>query len=156
MPPRLLIRSSPVHGAGCYTLDPIRKGARVLEYNGPRLPKSEADDRYSERTVTYLFGVGDHDTVIDGFGTAMFLNHHCDPNCQTEETEDERILIHAIRDIAAGEELTYEYHLYDSDEEDQPCFCGSPRCRGTMFSPAEVKRRRKLGLPLTTRRQSRG
>jgi uncharacterized protein len=26
--PRLLIRSSAIHAAGCYTLDPIRRGAR--------------------------------------------------------------------------------------------------------------------------------
>ena len=155
MHPRLIIRSSPVHGAGCYTLDPVRKGARVAEYDGPRLSKSLADERYSTRDITYLFGVGDRDTVIDGFGTAMFLNHHCDPNCQTEEDDDERIFIIALRDIAAGEELTYEYHLYDSDEADQPCFCGASICRGTMFSPAEVKRRKKLKLPLTTRSSGR-
>ena len=149
--PRLVIRSSPVHGAGCYTLDPIRKGARVAEYDGPRLSKRDADIRYAERQVTYLFGVGERNVVIDGFGMAMFLNHHCEPNCQTEESEDERVYVLALRNIAPGEELTYEYHLYDSDEQDQPCFCGAASCRGTMFSVAEVRRRKKLGLPLTVR-----
>lgn len=151
MTPRLIIRSSPVHGAGCYTLQPIRKGARVLEYDGPRIPKDLADIRYAERDVTYLFGFGDRGMVIDGFGTGMFLNHCCEPNCESEEDEDGRIFVMALRNIAAGEELTYEYHLYDSDEDDQPCYCGKPRCRGTMFSPAEVRRRKRLGLPMTLR-----
>jgi hypothetical protein len=50
----------------------------------------------------------------------------------------------AIRDIAAGEELTYEYNLYDSDDAEGDCHCGAEKCRGTMFSEAEVKRRKKL------------
>lgn len=152
MLPRLILRSSPVHGCGCYTLDPIRSGARVAEYDGPRMTKAEADERYAERDITYLFGVQDRDTVIDGFGTAMFINHCCEPNCQTEEDEEGHVYILALRNIAAGEELTYEYHLYDSDEDDQPCYCGTDACRGTMFSEAEVRRRKKLGLPMTLKK----
>ena len=145
--PRLLIRSSAIHAAGCYTLDPIRRGARVIEYDGPRLSKKEADDRYAGRDITYLFGFGGQGDVIDGFGTAMFINHSCDPNCETED-EKGRIYIVAIRDIAAGEELTYEYNLYDSDDADADCTCGAAKCRGTMFSDAEVKRRAKLAAKL--------
>ncbi|HVG26653.1 MAG TPA: SET domain-containing protein-lysine N-methyltransferase [Acidobacteriaceae bacterium] len=141
--PRLLIRSSAIHAAGCYTLDPIARGRRILEYDGPRIPKELADERYSGRPVTYLFGFGDKGEVIDGFGAAMFINHSCAPNCETEEA-DSRIFIRAIRDIAAGEELVYEYNLYDSDEDNADCFCGAPGCRRTMFSDAELKRRARL------------
>jgi SET domain-containing protein len=107
------------------------------------MPKPEADKRYADRYVTYLFGYGAKDMVIDGFGTAMFMNHCCEPNCETEE-EDERIFVVALRDIAAGEELVYEYNLWDSDEATQDCFCGKPNCRGTMFAADEVERREKL------------
>jgi SET domain-containing protein len=116
------------------------------------MTKAEADERYANRDITYLFGVQDRDTVIDGFGTPMFINHCCEPNCQTEEDEDGHVYILALRNIAAGEELTYEYHLYDSDEDDQPCYCGTDACRGTMFSEAEVRRRKKLGLPLSLKK----
>lgn len=54
---------------------------------------------------------------------------------------DGRIFVVAIRDIAAGEELTYEYNLYDSDDENADCYCGAKKCRGTMFSEDEVERR---------------
>ena len=138
--PRLLIRSSAIHAAGCYSLDPIPRGARVIEYDGIRLSKSVADERYAGRDVTYLFGFGANGDVIDGFGTAMFLNHSCAPNCETTETRG-RVFINAIRDIAAGEELVYEYNLYDSDEDDAPCYCNAPQCRGTMFSDLELARR---------------
>ncbi len=154
MLPRLFLRASPVHGCGCYTLDSIRAGARIAEYDGPRMPKAEADERYRNRDVTYLFGVSERDTVIDGFGAAMFINHCCSPNCQTEE-DDGHIYVIALRNIAAGEELTYEYHLYDSDEDDQPCYCGAENCRGTMFSEKEIRRRIRLGLPLTLRKPRR-
>lgn len=141
MPPGLIIRSSSIHAAGCYTTRPIRKGARVVEYDGPRLSKDEADLRYEHRSITYLFSCGE-DTVIDGFGTAMFINHSCSPNCETVEA-DGRIFVVALRDIAAGEELLYEYNLFDSEDEDQDCYCGASNCRGTMFSDDELKRRAK-------------
>ena len=142
--PRLIVRSSDIHAAGCYSLDPIPSGAVIAEYDGPRIPKAVADERYGGRPVTYLFGFGEQDEVIDGFSTSMFMNHSCAANCETEE-EDERIFIRALRDIAPGEELVYDYHLYDSDLEDEaPCFCGAPNCRGTMYSESELARRARL------------
>jgi len=141
--PRLLIQSSAIHAAGCITLDPISKGQRVLEYDGPRLNKGLADIRYAERMVTYLFGVGQGNEVVDGFGTGMFLNHSCDPNCETEDRRG-HIYVTATRDIAAGEELVYEYNLYDSDLSDvADCYCGAKQCRGTMYSDLELKRRER-------------
>src|ERR1700679_2091209 len=111
----LIVRSSSIHAAGCYTTRKIKKGMRVIEYDGPRFTKDEADERYSNRDITYLFSSGEDEVVIDGFGTAMFINHSCDPNCESESI-DGRVFIVAIRDIDAGEELTYEYHLHDSDD----------------------------------------
>ncbi len=140
MPSGLIIRSSAIHAAGCYTMRPIRRGEKVCEYDGPRFTKQVADDRYAGRFITYLFSFGEEGTVIDGFGTAMFLNHCCEPNCESGE-DGGRVFITAIRDIAAGEELTYEYNLHDSDDEPGICHCGAPGCRGTMFSAEEVKRR---------------
>jgi len=142
--PRLLIRSSSIHAAGCYTLDAIPNGRRIMEYTGPLVSKAVADERYSGRPVTYLFGFEDGSSdVIDGFGTAMFLNHCCAPNCDTDE-KNGRIFIRAIRDIAPGEELVYEYNLYDSDDDPADCYCGEPNCRGTMYSDEELKRRARI------------
>ena len=143
--PGLIVRSSEIHAAGCYTTRARRKGERICEYDGPRMAKPVADVRYADRFVTYLFGYGEGDMVIDGFGAAMFMNHSCAPNCETQE-HAERIFVVALRAIAAGEELVYEYNLWDSDESTQDCYCGTPNCRGTMFSPGEVSRREKLGM----------
>ena len=137
----LIIRSSAIHAAGCYTTTAIRKGTRVAEYDGPRLSKDEADACYEESPITYLFGLGDGSLVIDGHCMAMFINHSCDPNCETEEV-DGRVWITAIKNIEPGEEITYDYCLYDGGDDEAVCNCGATRCRGTMYSNEE-KRRRK-------------
>jgi SET domain-containing protein len=137
----LVIRSSAIHAAGCYTTTVIRKGARVAEYTGHMLTKHEADKRYEDSPVTYLFGLGDGSMVIDGHSAAMFVNHSCAPNCETEEI-DGRVWIMALRHIASGEEITYDYCLYDGGDDEAVCNCGARKCRGTMYSAEEVKSRR--------------
>jgi hypothetical protein len=71
---------------------------------------------------------------------AMFVNHSCQPNCETDEI-DGHVYIFAIRNIKPGEELTYDYWLYDGDD-DAPCYCGSKKCRGSMYSPTELKKQK--------------
>ena len=137
----LIIRSSAIHAAGCYTTAPVRKGQRVVEYSGPRLTKVQADVLYEDSPVTYLFGLGDGKTVIDGHSAAMFINHSCDPNCETEEIKG-RIWIRALRPIAAGEEITYDYHLYDGNDDEAACNCGAAACRGSMYSKTELRKRK--------------
>jgi len=139
---RLIVRSSAIHAAGVFTLEPIRKGTLIVEYTGTRMKHDDADELYARRPYTYLFGVGDGSYVVDGFSMAMYLNHSCDPNCETEEDEDEHVWIRAMRDIAAGEELVYDYFLYDG-EGDAPCTCGAEGCRGTMYSHKELRKRRR-------------
>ncbi len=137
----LIIRASDIHESGCYTTTAIRKGARVAEYTGPLLTRAEADAAYKNSRITYLFGLGDGSMVIDGHCTAMYINHSCDPNCETVE-KNGRVWVKAIRNIAAGEELTYDYCLYDGDEDEAACNCRTANCRGTMYSEEEVKRRK--------------
>jgi hypothetical protein len=138
----LMIRSSAIHAAGCYTDRPIRKGSRVAEYTGHMLTKKEADKLYENSPVTYLFGLGDGSMVIDGHSMTMFINHSCDANCETEEI-DGHVYVLAARNIKPGEEITYDYCLYDGGEDEANCNCGSKGCRLTMYSPKEVKSRRK-------------
>ncbi|HWX53807.1 MAG TPA: SET domain-containing protein-lysine N-methyltransferase [Verrucomicrobiae bacterium] len=140
----LIVKSSPLHGAGVYSTAPIKKGQRVLEYTGPKITKEQCEGMYAGTEVTYLFGMDDGKTVIDGFGTAAFVNHSCDPNCETDEIRG-HIWIIALKNIKAGEELTYDYNLYDGEPGEQaPCYCGTKNCRGTMFSEDEIKRQKKL------------
>jgi uncharacterized protein len=150
----VIVRSSSLHGAGVYTTTPLRKGTRVLEYTGPRLKKEETDGLYAENEVTYLFTMDDPNVVIDGFGMAAFVNHSCDPNCESDQIRD-RIWIVALRDIEAGEELTYDYCLWDGEPGDEaPCYCGAKNCRGTMYSEEEIARQKKLLRQRAKRKKS--
>ena len=138
----LVVRPSPIHSVGVYTNAFIRKGKRVVEYAGERITPEEADRRYDGVSRTYLYGLEDGKTVIDGHGMGAYLNHSCDPNCEVDEVKG-RVWLFALRDIAAGEELVWDYNLYD-DDDPAPCHCGSPKCRGTMYSRewmAKMRRR---------------
>lgn len=150
----LIIRSSAIHAAGCYTTTAVRKGTRVAEYTGPRLSKEEADAANEESPITYLFGLGDGSVVIDGHCMAMFINHSCDPNCETEEVRG-CVWIRAIRKIEPGEEITYDYCLYDGGQDDALCNCGARNCRGTMYSPQEVRRRKAVARKTAKKKSGR-
>jgi len=140
----LVIRRSKIHNAGCYTKAAIKKGTQIVEYTGPRLTVAEANKKYKKAVRTYLFGLDDEKHVIDGEGTAAFINHSCAPNCEPDEIGG-KVYIFALRNIKAGEELTYDYNLYDGELDDESiCHCGAKNCRGTMYSEEEVARRKKL------------
>ena len=76
------------------------KGRSIVEYDGERITVEEADRRYDGVSRTYLYGLDDGKTVIDGHGLGAYLNHSCDPNCEVDEIKG-RVWLFAIRDIAA-------------------------------------------------------
>jgi uncharacterized protein len=156
-PPLIEVRNSPVHGLGVFALRRIRKGTRVIEYLGERVSHAEADRRYENKDAndnhTFLFIV-DARTVIDagvGGNEARFVNHACDPNCESV-VQDRRVFIEAIRTIQPGEELNYDYQI-QREADDPPdidaifaCRCGHEGCRGSMLWPprrAKPRRRKK-------------
>lgn len=136
----LILRKSRIHSYGCYTDRRIRKGALVVEYVGERMSNEQADDLYDDFANTYLFGINGGKRIIDGYGVAAFVNHSCDPNCETDQIRGKMWII-AMRDIEPGEELTYDYNLYDDEyRDDAPCSCGAVRCRGSLFSAAHLRK----------------
>ena len=137
----LVVRPSRIHSVGVFTNAPVRKGTRLIEYTGKFLTPDEADRLYEGAPRTYLYGLGDGKKIIDGEGIAAYLNHSCDPNCEIDEIKN-RAYIFALRDIAAGEELLWDYNLYD-DDDPAPCHCGSAKCRGTMYSREWIAKLRR-------------
>jgi uncharacterized protein len=148
--PLIEVRPSSLHGMGVFAARRIRKGTRVIEYIGERVSHAEADRRYEDKDAgdahTFLFIV-DARTVIDagvGGNEARFVNHGCQPNCESV-IENRRVYIEAVRAIAPGEELTYDYQI-QREPDDPPdvdavfaCHCGSERCRGSMLWPPRRK-----------------
>ena len=153
---KVAVRNSPIHGRGMYAVADIAKGERVIEYRGAIISWKEADERPpsdpNDPNHTFLFSLSDGKRVIDASqngNDARWINHSCDPNCETEETEDGRVYIEALRAIPAGEELHYDYCLIIDGKitkkvkRDYLCRCGSPDCRGTMLALKEKKKKKK-------------
>jgi len=137
----LVIRKSAIHSFGCYTTKRIRKGTLIVEYVGERLGREEANELYEDSPNTYLFGLDGGRQIIDGHGVAAFVNHSCKPNCETDQIGGKMWVI-ARRDIEPGEELTYDYNLYDGEEE-IPCLCRAKRCRGSLYSTEHLRKLKK-------------
>ncbi|WP_299509912.1 SET domain-containing protein-lysine N-methyltransferase [uncultured Limnohabitans sp.] len=147
---RIQVRRSGVHGKGVFALQDLAEGETLIEYVGEIISWDEAQDRHphdpNDPNHTFYFHVNE-DRVIDalhGGNSSRWINHSCNPNCEADEDND-RIFIKAIRNIAAGEELNYDYGLIIDEpytkklKAEYPCWCGSANCRGTLLSPKERK-----------------
>ena len=140
-----VVRRSSIHGRGVFAARPIPKGTRIVEYRGKRISYGLACELYPDvdgaPTHTFLFEIDD-DTVIDAAqngNAARWINHSCQPNCEAVEV-DGRIYIEAVRAIRPGEELGYDYGITleerhtPTEKRRWPCYCGKPKCRGTLLA----------------------
>lgn len=140
-------RDSGIHGRGVYALSDISAEEKIVEYVGELVDKDESGKRgvkqaaraevHGEAAV-YIFNLS-RKYDIDGnfpWNIARLINHSCEPNCEAWQT-GRRIHIHALRDIAAGEELSFDYGFDVECYEDHPCLCGSRSCVGYIVSRAQ-------------------
>ena len=147
------VRTSPIHGRGVFATRTIRKGAKIIEYRGARIGRSDADVQPvrdpKDPHHTFLFELSDG-TIIDaasGGNSARWINHSCEPNCESVEYDDGKLFIHARRTIRAGEELCYDYRIpvegrgSERDRKAYACACRSSRCRGTLLLEAGSRRK---------------
>jgi SET domain-containing protein len=142
---RIQVRRSGVHGKGVFALTDIARGERIIEYVGEVISWEEAQRRHphdpSDPNHTFYFHIDDKHVIdaLYGGNVSRWINHSCGPNCEADEDQG-RIYIKARRKIKAGEELNYDYGLVIDEpltvemKADYPCWCGSPKCRGTLLS----------------------
>ena len=151
---RIQTRRSGVHGNGVFAVQDIAEGETLIEYKGEVISWKEALRRHPHDPAqphhTFYFHIDD-DRVIDGKvngNAARWINHSCEPNCEADE-QDGRVFIKALRNIAAGDELNYDYGLVIDEPYTQkllsefPCWCGSVDCRGTLLAPKDDKKSKK-------------
>ena len=148
------MRASSIHGRGLYATKDIPAGTLIIEYVGERITKAESDRRDEKRLArmkagksdgcVYIFEVNKrHD--IDGdvpWNTARLINHSCDANCESDTIRG-HIWIKARRDIAAGEELAYDYGFDLANWRDHPCRCGTKKCVGYIVTKTQRWRVKK-------------
>jgi hypothetical protein len=149
----VVVRRSRIQGRGVFAARAFASGEAIIEYTGALLSSAEADaqcdDEAMRRHHTFLFAVDDRYVIDGGRGgnESRFINHSCDPNCESLIAR-RRVFIHAIRDIAAGDELLYDYwyvtdeaYTIDDLRRIYPCRCRAPICRGTLARPPPPRTR---------------
>jgi SET domain-containing protein len=125
-----IARSKPGMGFGLFARTPIDRGTFVVEYTGRKISTAYADTL----PTRYLFEI-DKDWTIDGSSRtniARYINHSCEPNCEAD-IHDDHILISALRDIDAGEELTLDYGKEYFDEFLGPARCLCRKCSRAAY-----------------------
>ena len=147
--PKIIVRTSRIHGRGVYAARKITAGERIIEYRGERITWKECDRRPpsdpDDPNHTFFFSLSDGKHVIDANVTgnaARWINHACQPNCESDVDEKRhRVFIRAVRKIRRGEELFYDYGLAVEEPYTRKlkkrfaCRCGARDCRGTMLAP---------------------
>lgn len=117
-------------GRGVFARDKILNEELVSLWGGRIIHKSELDPtmpRFTQRVLQideelYLL------TAREKEPNDCF-NHSCDPNLGFFG----QIALVAMRDIEAGEELTFDYAMSDGGPYDEfDCYCDSPNCRGKV------------------------
>ena len=160
--PYFRVDRSKIHGAGVYAVSDVPAREILMEYVGEVIRRPVADRRESaarRRAVaaaaaegrsptaaelasasTYMFTL-DHASgrIVDAAkkgNVTRWVNHSCEPNCATRCAVldgKRRVVLYSLRNVDAGEELTYDYQFApDAPENAVPCACGAPACRGTI------------------------
>jgi uncharacterized protein len=122
---------------GIFAKAPVSDGERVAIFGG-YVMKIEDEPVFSEDRkdlavqIDERFVIGTkHEGEIED---TDFFNHSCNPNAGFKG----QIFLVAMRDIPAGEEVTFDYAMVLHEATGMPkgyeftCFCGSPQCRGKV------------------------
>jgi SET domain-containing protein len=143
--PKTTVAASPIEGRGLFAAAAIARGEIVAVKGGYVLDRRTWAARERELGPAEIQIT--EDLVIapvradEREGAMLFTNHSCDPNIALQG----QIVFVAMRDIAAGEELTHDWATTDDQDYEMRCRCGSPRCRrvitGRDWMKPELQRR---------------
>ncbi|XP_017849259.1 histone-lysine N-methyltransferase Su(var)3-9 isoform X1 [Drosophila busckii] len=155
-----LFKTSNGRGWGVRSAHSLRRGEFICEYVGELITSDEANVRgkaYDDKGRTYLFDL-DYNTAAESEYTvdaanygniSHFINHSCEPNLAVfpcwinhMNVAMPHLVFFTIRNITAGEELSFDY--IRADNEDIPyenlsegarieCRCGASKCRKVLF-----------------------
>jgi len=114
---------SPIHGLGVFAVAPIRQGTAVwrfargldMEFSPDILPT--LPPHVQEFFAHYGYLDRNVQRIILCFDDARFVNHSATPNVATDYARDRYGLDVALRDIAAGEEITMNYEGFEEQSE---------------------------------------
>lgn len=127
--PKTRVRASPIHGQGLFATRSVHRGEVVAVKGGHILDRRALLRSPARAAVSYI-------QIDDGFHIGavtprevrlnkLFINHSCEPNVGIRG----EITFVAMRDIAPGEELTYDWAMEENRRDRTRCACRAPSCR---------------------------
>jgi uncharacterized protein len=124
--------ASDIAGRGLFAVEPIAAG-ELVAIKGGHIVTTEAVRSLPERLQNSEIQISDGFSLValeeaEYEPVMLFLNHSCEPNVGFAGN----IVLVAMRDIRAREELTTDYALFDDYDGAMDCDCGTPSCRGTI------------------------
>jgi uncharacterized protein len=128
MPARTFRVGRSTTGLGLFAIKPIAKRDRIVAYRGRRIPTRDAQTRERYAGAKYMFEIS-RQWTIDGSSrrnVARYINHSCRPNAEAVLRQG-KIVIEAIRAIAPGDEITYDYgkDYFDLFIKPKGCRCAA-------------------------------
>ena len=138
-------RGSNIEGRGLFALEPISKDEIVVVKGGYVMTHAQRNEVEvhlgpAEIQITEDLFIGPA-TQAEREGGMMHLNHSCEPNLGVQG----QIAFVALRDIAAQEELTFDYAMTDDEPYEMECNCRTRTCRkvitGHDWTKEEVQRK---------------
>ena len=120
---------SDIAGRGLIAVEPIAAG-EVVAVKGGHTVTEEQLRALPERLQNSAVQITDDLHLVartdDEYEAVMlFLNHSCEPNVGFGGN----VVLVAMRDVAADEELTTDYAMFDDHDDAMECTCGAPSCR---------------------------
>jgi uncharacterized protein len=124
--------ASAIAGRGLFAVEPISAG-ELVAIKGGHIVTTDALRSLPERLQNSEIQISDGFSLValaeaEYEPVMLFINHSCEPNVGFAGN----IVLVAMRDIGAGEELTTDYALFDDYDGAMECECGVPSCRGTI------------------------
>jgi SET domain-containing protein len=130
---KVRVKGSGIDNRGIFALKPIKKDEVIAVWGGFIITQKDFDRL--EKTCfkeieNYATKVADGFYLVSckkgGLEDDDFFNHSCAPNAGIKG----HLMMVAMRDIIAGEEITYDYCMTDADfDYSFKCHCGASCCR---------------------------
>ncbi|PYI89725.1 MAG: SET domain-containing protein-lysine N-methyltransferase [Verrucomicrobia bacterium] len=130
--PKTEVRESPIHGRGLFAAGDFTK-EEIVAVKGGRIITREQLHDVNQRLGPVEIQIADDLFIApvaaeEREASMLYSNHSCNANLGIRGN----IIFVAMRDIAAGEELTHDWCVTDDDSYSVQCRCGSAFCRGTL------------------------
>jgi SET domain-containing protein len=136
---KLIIKESRIGGKGSFAPEDIKKGTKILTFQGETIDLKELLRRIKSGEEKADNPLQIDDTkYLDLNDNSIYINHSCNPNTAFRGVAD----LVAIKDIEKEEEITFDYSSTVGKNVDwtMECNCGAYNCRKKIGNVLSIPR----------------